>query len=148
MWLAAACCVALGLAAVVIPFVRQEAALTSIEQQIAAGRAAAAEADSLRHEIDRLAGSANFIESEGDKSGRPLAVLAAATRILPDDTYLTEMELRQRKVTLSGRSAAAARLIGPLAADGTFRNPGFAAPVTRLEALGSELFTINAEVAP
>jgi general secretion pathway protein L len=148
MWLAAACCVALGLAAVVIPFVRQEAALASMEQQIAAGRAAAAEADSLRHEIDRLAGSANFIESEGDKSGRPLAVLAAATRILPDDTYLTEMELRQRKVTLSGRSAAAARLIGPLAADGTFRNPGFAAPVTRLEALGSELFTINAEVAP
>jgi general secretion pathway protein L len=148
IWSAAVCCVALGLAAVVIPFVRQEVALGSIEQEIAAGRAAAAEADSLRQEIDRLAGSANFVESESDKSGRPLAVLAAATRILPDDTYLTEMELRQRKVTLSGRSAAAARLIGPLAADGTFRNPGFAAPVTRLEALGSELFTINAEVAP
>jgi general secretion pathway protein L len=148
MWLAAVCCVALGLAAVVIPFVRQEVALASIEQEIAAGRAAAAEADSVRQEIDRLAGSANFVESERDKAGRPLAVLAAATRILPDDTYLTEMDLRQRKVTLSGRSAAAARLIGPLAADGTFRNPGFAAPVTRLEALGSELFTINAEVAP
>jgi general secretion pathway protein L len=147
-WSAAVCCVALGLAAVVIPFVRQEIALASIEHEIAVGRAAAAEADSLRQEIDRLAGSANFVESEGDKSGRPLAVLAAATRILPDDTYLTEMELRQRKVTLSGRSAAAARLIAPLVADGTFRNPGFAAPVTRLEALGSELFTINAEVAP
>jgi hypothetical protein len=58
------------------------------------------------------------------------------------------MELQKRKVTLSGRSAAAARLIGPLAADGAFRNPGFAAPVTRVEALHTELFTINAEVAP
>jgi general secretion pathway protein L len=75
-------------------------------------------------------------------------VLAAATRVLPDDTYLTEMELQKRKVTLTGRSAAAARLIGPLAADGTFRNPGFTAPVTRVEALHTELFTINAEVAP
>jgi len=148
LWPAAMCCAALGLAAVVIPFVRQEIALASIDREIAVGRTAAAEAEGLRQEIDRLAGSADFIESERDKAGRPLVVLAAATRVLPDDTYLTEMELRQRKVTLTGRSAAAARLIGPLAADGTFRNPGFAAPVTRLEALHTELFTINAEVGP
>ena len=148
MWSAAACCVILGLAAVVIPFIRQELALASLERQIAVGRTAAAEADSLRQEVERLASSADFVDSERDKAGRPLVVLVAATRVLPDDTYLTEMELQKRKVTLSGRSAAAARLIGPLAADGTFRNPGFAAPVTRVEALHTELFTINAEVTP
>jgi general secretion pathway protein L len=148
IWSAAVCCAILGVAAVVTPFVRQERALAFLDQLIAVGRTAAAEADSLRQEIDRLAGSADFVESERDKAGRPLAVLAAATRVLPDDTYLTEMELQKRKVTLTGRSAAAARLIGPLAADGSFRNPGFAAPVTRVEALHTELFTINAEVAP
>jgi general secretion pathway protein L len=148
LWPAAVCCATLGLAAVVIPYVRQEIALASLDREIAAGRTAATEAESLRREIDRLSGSADFVASERDKAGRPLIVLAAATRVLPDDTYLTEMELRQRKVTLTGRSAAAARLIGPLAADGTFRNPGFAAPVTRLEALHTELFTINAEVGP
>jgi general secretion pathway protein L len=145
---AAVCCAALGLAAVVIPFMRQEIALASLEQEVALGRTAAAEADSLRREIDRLSGSAGFVEHERDKVGRPLMILAAATHILPDDTYLTEMELRQRKVTLTGRSAGAARLIGPLAADEAFRNPGFAAPVTRLEALRVELFTINAEARP
>lgn len=148
LWPAAACCAALALAAIVIPFARQEQALASLEGEVTAARAAAAEADTLRQEINRLSGSAGFIESERDKAGRPLAVLAAATRILPDDTYLTEMELRQRKLILSGRSAGAARLIGALAADGEFRNPGFSAPVTRLEALKAELFTINAEVAP
>ena len=148
LWPVAGCCAALGLAALVIPFARQEITLASLERGITTARAAATEAEGLRQEIDRLSGSADFIESERDKAGRPLVVLAAATRVLPDDSYLTEMELRQRKVTLTGRSAAAARLIGPLAADGTFRNPGFAAPVTRLEALHSELFTINAEVGP
>jgi general secretion pathway protein L len=148
MWLAAVCCAVLGVAVVATPFVRQEVALASLEQQIAVGRATATEADTLRQEIDRLAGSADYIESERDKAGRPLVVLAAATRVIPDDTYLTEMELQKRKVTLTGRSAAAARLIGPLAADGTFRNPGFTAPVTRVEALHTELFTINSEVAP
>jgi general secretion pathway protein L len=148
LWPLAACCAVLGLATASIPFVRQEIALASLDREIALARAGATEADGLRQEIERLSGSADFIESEREKAGRPLVVLAAATRVLPDDTYLTEMELRQRKVTLTGRSAAAARLIGPLAADGTFRNPGFAAPVTRLEALHSELFTINAEVGP
>ena len=148
LWPAAACCAALALAAVVTPFLRQELAIASLGKEIAAGRAAAAEADKLRQEIDRLSGNAGFIESERDKSGRPLVVLAAATRVLPDDTYLTELQLQQRKITLSGRSAAAAKLIPALAADSEFRNPGFSAPVTRLEALHSELFTINAEIGP
>jgi len=148
LWPAAACCAALAVAAVVTPFIRQELALASLAREIGTAKAAAAEADSLRQEIDRLSGSAGFIESERDKAGRPLVVLAATTRSLPDDTYLTEMELRQRKLTLSGRSAGAARLIGALAGDSEFRNPGFSAPVTRLEALHAELFTINAEVRP
>ena len=70
------------------PFVRQEIALSSLEREVAGGRAAAAEADNLHKEIDRLSGSAGFIDSEREKAGRPLVVLAAATRILPDDTYL------------------------------------------------------------
>ena len=148
LWPATALCAVLLLAAIITPFVHQELTLASLDRKVAASRAAAAEADKLRQEIDRLSGTAGFIDSERDKAGRPLVVLAAATRTLPDDTYLTEMELRQRKVTLSGRSAAAARLIGALASDGEFRNPVFAAPVTRLEALRSELFTINAEVGP
>jgi len=148
IWPAAACCAALALASVATPFLRQEMVLASLEREIATDRTAAAEADALRREIDSLSGSADFIERERDKAGRPLNVLAAATSVLPDDTYLTEMQLLQRKVTLSGRSAAAARLIGALAADGEFRNPGFAAPVTRLEALRSELFTIITEVGP
>jgi general secretion pathway protein L len=145
---AATCCAILAIAAVLTPFVRQEVALASLDRQVAASRAAATEAENLRREIDRLSGNAGYIESERDKAGRPLAVLAAATRVLPDDTYLTEMELRQRKLTLSGRSAGAARLISALVDDGEFRNPGFSAPVTRLEALRAELFTINAEVGP
>jgi len=148
LWPAAACCAALAVAAVATPFVRQELTVASLNREIGSARAAAAEADTLRQDIDRLSGSAGFIESERDKAGRPLVVLAATTRILPDDTYLTEMEMRQRKVILSGRSAGAARLIGALAADPEFRNPGFSAPVTRLEALRTELFTINTEVRP
>jgi general secretion pathway protein L len=148
VWLAAACCVGFAAACLVTPFVRQSATLTRLDRVTAAGRAAAGEADALRREITRLSSSAGLIQSERDKFGQPLAVLAAATRVLPDDSYLTELELHERKLTMSGRSAAAARLIGAFAADTEFRNPAFAAPVTRVEALKLEIFTIVAEVAP
>jgi general secretion pathway protein L len=145
---AAICCAVLAFAAIVTPFVRQSLAMASLDRALEAGRKAGAEADGLRREIARLSGSADLVEKQREKVGQPLSVLAAATRVLPDDSYLTEMELRQRKLTMSGRSAAAARLIGAVAADSEFRNPAFAAPVTRIEALRQEIFTIITEVAP
>jgi len=144
----AACCALLALAAILTPFVRQSLTLADLDRRIAAARAQAAEAGELRRAITRLSAGVDLIAAERDKAVRPLEVLAAATRVLPDDTYLAELELRGGKVTLSGRSSAAARLIGALAAAGAFRNPAFAAPVTRLEALHTEVFTIVAEVGP
>lgn len=146
---AAAGCAVLAAGAIATPFARQAVQLTALDREVRAGRAIAAEAETLRREIDRLSRSADLIRSAREKTGRPLEVLAAATRLLPDDAYLTEFELRQRKVTLGGRSSAgAARLIGAFAADGKFRNPSFSAPVTRVEALRAEVFTIGAEVGP
>ena len=77
---------------------------------------------------------------------RPLVAIAELTRMLPDDTYLTQLQLLQRKVTISGRSASASRLIGSLAAGDQLRNPAFAAPVTRIGT--SEAFTISVEIGP
>lgn len=148
VWAAAIGCAVLAVAAIVTPFARQSIALAALDREIARGRSTASEAENINRDIDRLTRSAGLVKSELVKVGRPLEVLAAATRLLPDDTYLTELELRQRKLTLSGRSAGAARLIGALAADGTFRNATFAAPVTRIEALKVEVFTIVAEIEP
>jgi general secretion pathway protein L len=148
LWPAAACCLLLALGTIATPFVRQALSLTNLDREISDGRATAAEAEQLRRDLDRLSDTIGLVESERDKAGRPLATLATLTRILPDDTYLTEVTLQQRKVTLSGRSAAAAQLIGALSAGEGLRNVAFAAPVTRLEAIRAELFTITAEFAP
>lgn len=145
---AAVCCAVLAATAVVTPFAKQAVALGSLDHELQSSRRAVDKAEALRREIDQLSRSAELLTKEVTKSGRPLEVLAALTRALPDDTYLTEFELRQRKLTLSGRSGAASRLIGALANDGGFQNPAFAAPVTRLEASHAEVFTITAKAGP
>jgi general secretion pathway protein L len=130
-------------------FARMPRSATGLRpREIASGRTAATEAENLRREIERLQGSAELIDSERDKAGRPLVILAALTRMLPADTYLTEFRQQQHKVMVSGRSASASRLIGALSAGDQLRNPSFAAPVTRIEALRAEVFTIAMEVAP
>jgi general secretion pathway protein L len=148
LWTAVACCIVLALAAAVVPFIRQELELAALDRQIAADQAAVAEAQNLRQQIEQLSANAGLVESERAKGGRSLAIVAALTRMLPEDTYLTELVQQQRKVTISGRSAAASRLIAILAAGDQLRNPAFTAPVTRIEASHSEIFTISAEVAP
>jgi general secretion pathway protein L len=147
-WAAAAGLLLLALGAVAAPFVLQAVAFSRVDSKIAASRAAGSEAEQLRREIGRLSGAIDLIESERDKAGRPSAILATLTRALPDDTYLTEVTAQQRKLMLSGRSAAASRLIGALSTGEGLRNVAFAAPVTRLDPIRMELFTISAEVAP
>lgn len=147
-WAAAALCVALCLGAIAAPFIRQARDLNALDQRLASGRAASAQAEQLRRDIDRLAGAGDAMDKERASAGNPLATLAALTNALPDDTYLTELQLQQRKVTLAGRSASASRLIGALAGTAQLRNPAFTAPVTRMEAAHTDVFTITAEVAP
>jgi general secretion pathway protein L len=146
LWPIAACCMLLALGAVVTPFVRQTIALAALDREVRIIQLRATRTEALRREIEHLSRSADLLKTELKNAGRPLEVLAAVTRILPDDTYLTELDVQERKLTLSGRSAGAARLIGALAADGHFRNPAFAAPVTRLEAIHAEVFTIIANL--
>jgi len=146
VWAAAACCAALAVAAAAIPFIRQSIALSQLDREIADARPAAADAEKLRQRIDRLSSNVGFIAGERNKTVPPLDALAAITRLFPDDTYLTGLELRQKKLTMTGRSNASARLIAALAADPLFRNPVFSAPVTRLEASQGEVFSITAEM--
>jgi general secretion pathway protein L len=145
---AAAACAVLALAAAATPFVRQAVTLARLDREVQAGQVIEAEAAALRREIERLSRAAELIGNTQHKAARPLDVLATVTGLLPDDTYLTELEIRQRKLTLSGRSQAAAQLIATLAADPRFKNPAFAAPVTRVEALRTDVFSIATELEP
>ena len=146
----AAWAVAAGLLAVVLaaPFARQSALMASADARLASLRPPLRQAEALRTTIlAAAAGSGVFAEAAG-RTADPLAVLATVTRSLPDDTYLTDLSLNGRNVTLNGQSASAAKLIGLLAADPTIDNPAFSAPVTRLEATHTDLFSIRAEVVP
>jgi general secretion pathway protein L len=132
---------------VVVPFLKQSVELASVDRRIASLQPQVDEAQALRQQLEG-SGGADVIEAERARLGDPVAVLGAATAILPDNTYLTDFTMRERKINFNGQSAAAANLIGALAADPTFQNPAFAAPVTRIEGTATDGFSISAEARP
>jgi general secretion pathway protein L len=141
-------CMVLAVVAAGLPFVLQSLALKRVEDRIAALQPKVAEVQALRQRIEAGNAGRNAIGAETAKLGDALAVLASVTRLLPDDTYLNDLTLRQRDLTITGQSSSAAKLIPALSGDPTFHNPGFVAPVTRNEAAQRDVFSIRATVGP
>jgi general secretion pathway protein L len=144
----------LGLAVAVLavlvaisPFLRQSLELADLQERMAAMAPRVKQAETLRREITGAGAGNDAVAAETRRLGDTLEALAAVTEILPDDSYLTEFTMRERKMTLSGLSASAPKLISGLSADPRIRNPAFTAPVTKSETNHQDVFSIRAELS-
>jgi general secretion pathway protein L len=141
-------CGGLAVVAVVLPFLLQALALHITNADIAALQPAVAQVEALRRGLNDGNAGREVLIREQEHSADVLQVLATLTRILPDDSFLTDFALRDRHFTISGRSASAPRLITGLSAEPSIGDAAFAAPVTRIEGATADVFTIGAEVRP
>lgn len=143
---ALAVCGGLAVAAAALPFVLQSVAWSGIDAEIEAMRPRVVEAERLRTSIASSATTADAIATARNQVSTPLQAIALLTDALPDDTYLTTLSARHRKLIIGGRSMAAARLIGAMAAHPMLQNPTFTGPVIRDETSGGETFSIRADL--
>lgn len=136
---------AAALALLILPFAVQQARLFLADRSIAALESQARAASALNLAANRRMAALTFMggSRHGDSA---LAILAAANRVLPDDTFLTSFAVHEGQVTLTGSSEAAANLIGILTASHTFRDPVFDSAV--IEGDSGENFTISTKLAP
>ncbi|HEY1413659.1 MAG TPA: PilN domain-containing protein [Rhodopila sp.] len=140
-------CASLAAVALILPICLQALALHNTDTAIAALQPTIAQVEAIRRGAAASDAGRDIVAQEIQRTGDLLQILAVVTRILPDDTYLTDFSLRERQMMLSGRSASAPRLITGLSADPAIRNAVFAAPVTRIEGATSDVFSIKAEAA-
>jgi general secretion pathway protein L len=138
-------CAALAFIATALPFVRQSLALGRVESRIARLQPEVDRVQALRQQLG-AAGANGTMAINQAGTADTLKVLATTTEILPDDTHLTELSLHRRKLSLSGQSGDAAKLIGALAANPLFKDPSFASAVTRPQGSKLDAFSINTEI--
>ena len=145
---AAAACAVLALVAVALPIAAEARALARVEARIERLRPVLAEVDGLRRRLAASTVGSDTLAAEEARLGCVLCTIALLTHLLPDDTHLTAMSIRQRQVTLSGQSGDAARLIPRLSGDAAVSEVAFLAPVTRTGPNRAEQFSLRLVAAP
>lgn len=134
----------LALAVIATPFATQTLALDATNRAIADLSPRVAQVQRLRRHLAADAAGTDALAAERARTGDVLRILAAVTDVMPDGTWLSELSLHHGQLRIRGLSPSAAHLIPALAEDPDFRNPAFAAPVTRGPDGHTDMFTITA----
>ncbi len=132
---------------IVSPFLRQSIELAGARRDLDSLAPRMSEVNALRRRIQGASAGGDAVLSETKRVGDMLEALAAITEILPDNSYLTEFTMRERKMTLKGLSASAPHLISLLSADPRIKNPAFTDATTTAENGHNDVFAIRAELA-
>ena len=138
----AAAAAALAVVAVYLPLARVERQAAAADRQFAAIREAAI----LERQIEELRHQRLRIVDQKRTTVPVSTLLLDLTRLLPDDTSLTVVEVHGDEIQLGGTTHSAAALIGLLEGSHEFRDTTFRTPVTQDPVTGLETFYIAARI--
>jgi general secretion pathway protein L len=132
-------------AVIAIPLLQKQHRIAELEPQVTAAMEAAQEGSRLKRNIELIAtGSAELVAR---KEARPMtiAVIDEMTRILPDNTWLSRIDIAGNEIQIQGQSEAAASLIGLIEESPAFENARFRSPVTQIPQTDAERFHLSAD---
>ena len=136
----------LGALAVYIPIDRERSEASRLLGRVAAAKAEAELAARLRDEIGETIEISGFLVGKKRQSPTVIEVLAELTRLLPDDTWLLQFQLRDSNITVAGFSASASDLVGVIERSPYFRGATFRSIVAQDVESGLERFQLSAVV--
>jgi general secretion pathway protein L len=127
---------------VVGAYLRQQAATADLNVRLDEARAAAQSVMRLQHEIAAADKRAAFLVGQKRKP-LLLDVIAETTRILPQGSWLTEIQVRGREVEITGYSNAAPSLIAIADASPKFSDAQFRSPLIKVPGSDAERFDLS-----
>ena len=111
--------------------------------------------DVLKREQERLLAEYNFPAERKLTTPAKVALLEEVTRILPDNTWLQQLEVRGEEVTMQGNTGSSAKLIGLFEQSALLENANFKSPLVKVQGgrgqageaqAGEERFQLAAEI--
>jgi len=139
-------------AALTLPALRKRAEVHAIKPALDKAHSEAQATDALIRELDRLVGDHNFLLARRHATYPSLAYIEEVTRLMPDNTWLQQLEIRQagkaRELLMTGETVSSSRLIEILEQSRLIQNATPRGAVTRGTQPGTERFVIAAEIRP
>jgi general secretion pathway protein L len=147
--------VALGMLAVlVVPLLQKREFAIALNKQTESAREQAEASDALRSQLERQQGDYNYVLEKKYAYPAGVQVIDDITRLLPDDTWITQLEVRStvrgkdnvRELTLRGESANAGALISTLEGSNLVEQAALQSPTTKLQPGPGEVFVLGARM--
>jgi len=155
-WLPLGLVAAVALAAIAIPLWQKRDYAIALNGLAAEARAQATVSDTLRTELETRVGEFNFALERKYAFPSAFRVVDEVSRVLPDDTWLTQMEMKsiakgketQREILVRGETANAGRLVQLMEESPLFAQTAPRSPTTKIQPGPGEIFDLGAQVKP
>lgn len=139
--------ITMAFTAVYVWFDRQEAEIARISAIADETQKQATKLRSDRDAVERRRVQAEEVEGLRDVGRARLAAINELSRLLPETTWLTDLEIDDQDVLISGYSLAAARLVALIDSSELFSDAQLTAPVVFEAAEGKDRFSIRFQLA-
>src|SRR6202011_5500241 len=126
----------------------------ALNKQMESAREQAEVADGLRTLLERQQGDYNYVLAKKYSYPSAVQIIDDITRLLPDDTWVTQLEMRStvrgkdtaRELTLRGESANAGALISTLEESKLVEQAALQSPTTKRPPGPGEVFVLGARL--
>lgn len=142
----AACSLLLFIAALYLPLSSHERSLAKLGTQVNKKRVQAKELLALTMERENILSRSRFLIDRQSNRIAAIDIVDELTRILPDDTWLNRLVIRDDKIEIQGESNTATAIIQLVENSAYFRDAQFRSPVTRNNATDKDKFNVSAEI--
>ena len=142
------------IAAALVPLVQKREYAIALNLQTAEAAQRAQAADALRQQLEGMRNDYNYVLAKKYAYPSTVQVLDDITRILPDDTWLSQLDVKtsgrgkdmQRDVYLRGESANAGKLIGMLEDSKLVEQAAPRSPTSKVQGGPGEVFDLGARL--
>jgi len=144
------------LVAIVLPLWQKRDYAIALIGRAQAAREEAAVSERLRAEVEQAAAQYNFVLERKYAYPPIVRVLDTMSSALPDDTWITQLEVRalpkgrdrDREIVVRGESGNAGALIPVLEASGLVAQVAPRSPITKIQPGPGEIFDLGAQLKP
>jgi len=156
IWIPVVLIAAATLVATALPVWQKRGYGIALMQLTNQARVQADASSALREQLERLTGDYNFALQKKYAFPGALQSVEDVTKLLPDDTWLTQFEMKStvkgkephREILVRGESANAGRLISLFEESKLFEQAAPRSPTTKIQPGPGEIFDLGAQLKP
>ena len=146
-WLAAMVML-LAIAAMAMPLIIKREAVVQMQPWLEKSKTAAEAVDALRRGLETRVEEHNYLLEKRQALPAVIVSLEELTRILPDDTWVQQLDIKGKELQIQGETASSVKLIGLFEQSGRFYDASFRSPLTKGQTAGAERYQLALQMRP